>query len=78
MCSAQDVRMPNDEDAPLLTTREALTRLGYSDPSTISRFVAAGKLTPAKKLPGIRGAYLFAADEIDRFLGTPAAEGGAA
>jgi predicted DNA-binding transcriptional regulator AlpA len=56
------------DPTPLLTTRQVLDRLGYSDPSAIARLVANGKLTPAHKAPGKRGAYAFHAAEIDRYL----------
>lgn len=49
-----------------LTTREALEVLGLADPSSISRLVAEGHLTPTRKLPGRTGAYLFAATDIAR------------
>lgn len=42
----------------LLTSQEAADILGVSV-QTISKWVISGKLTPAKKLPGLRGAYLF-------------------
>ena len=34
--------------------------------STLSRWVAAGRISPAAKLPGIRGAFLFTRPEIER------------
>ena len=58
---------------PLLTTREVLDRLGYSDPSAVTRLVASGKLTPAYKAPGKRGAYAFESAEVDRYLSERAA-----
>lgn len=51
---------PTDE----ITSKEALDILGYSDPSTISRYVQIGKLTPSRKLPGRTGAYLFWRAEV--------------
>lgn len=42
-----------------ITSREALEILGYTNPSTIARYVAARKLVPARKLPGVNGPYLF-------------------
>lgn len=51
----------------ILTTADAAKRLGVT-PSAISRLVAAGTLKPAKKLPGVRGAFLFTVDELDRVL----------
>lgn len=41
-----------------LTTAQIAERLGIT-PSGVSRMVHRGKLTPAIKLPGIRGAFLF-------------------
>lgn len=46
---------PTDE----ITTRQALELLGLTEPSTISRYVVAGKLTPSRKLPGRTGAFMF-------------------
>ena len=57
----------------LLTTRQVLDRLGYTDPSAVSRLVSSGKLTPAYKAPGKRGAYAFHPAEIDRYLSERAA-----
>lgn len=51
-------------EAPLLTSREVCARLGI-DRSTLTRWVQAGRITPAQKLPGLRGAYLFTADALD-------------
>ena len=65
--------MTQTQPTPYLSTREVLNRLGYSDPSTIARLVASGKLHPAHKAPGKRGAYAFTADEIDRYLAERAA-----
>lgn len=55
--------MPNDE----ITTREALVILNLAHPSSLTRFVAEGKLTPSRKLPGKSGAYLFRRRDIERF-----------
>lgn len=52
----------------LITTREAMDVLGYADPSSITRAVAERKLTPARKLPGRTGAYLFDRAEVQRLL----------
>ena len=49
----------------LITTREALDILGYTDPSTISRLVTAGRLTPAFQAPGPRGAYAFQRRDVE-------------
>ena len=59
--------VPTDDQ---ITTREALDILGYAHPSTITRFVAEGKLTPARKMPGKRGAYLFHRADINRLNDT--------
>lgn len=48
-----------------VTTREALAILGYSQPSTISKWVRDGKLTPTRKLPGRTGAFLFKRSEVE-------------
>lgn len=42
----------------LIPTREAARRLRVT-PSGISRMVKRGDLTPAHKMPGTRGAFLF-------------------
>jgi hypothetical protein len=34
---------------------------------TITRWVDAGRLAPFHKTPGLRGMYLFTADEVERF-----------
>lgn len=57
--------MQTDDD-DLITTAEALEVLGKSSATTISRYVTAGKLTPARKLPGLRGAYLFRRADVER------------
>lgn len=49
----------------LLTTKDAARELRVHV-NTISKRVAAGTLSPAAKLNGIRGAYLFERSEIDR------------
>jgi hypothetical protein len=53
---------PTDE----ITTREALEILKLKEPSTISRYVAAGKLVPSRKLPRKTGAYLFWRADVER------------
>lgn len=53
---------PTDE----ITTREALQILGYSEPSTISRYVKLGKLKPSRKLPGRTGSFLFWRADVER------------
>jgi excisionase family DNA binding protein len=49
---------------PLLTTAAAAERLGVTA-STISRWVSAGKLTPAIKGSGLRGPMWFRASDVD-------------
>ena len=48
-----------------LTSEQVCDRL-HIHRSTLSRWVAAGRITPAMKLPGVRGAFLFAEDEVAR------------
>lgn len=50
----------------LITTQEALDILSYADPSSISRLVKEGTLTPALKNPGKRGAYWFHRSDVQR------------
>jgi excisionase family DNA binding protein len=50
----------------VLTTRAVAERFGVAI-STVTRWVADGRLTPMVKTPGLRGMYLFTADEVDRF-----------
>ena len=50
----------------LLTTAQVCERLGVTS-STVARWVAAGKLTETVKLPGPRGARLFAERDVARF-----------
>lgn len=49
----------------LLSTSDTRRELGR-DASTIARMVRDGRIKPATKLPGLRGAYLFTADEVAR------------
>ena len=49
----------------LLTSAETATRLGVST-RTVARRAASGELPFVRKLPGIRGGYLFEAAIIDR------------
>ncbi|MEV7972853.1 helix-turn-helix domain-containing protein [Cellulomonas sp. NPDC089187] len=48
----------------MLTTAEVCTRLG-TDRKTVRRLVDRGSLTPAFKLPGVTGAYLFDRAEVE-------------
>jgi hypothetical protein len=54
----------------LIGTREASERLGESIRQTIRR-VESGKLEPAAKMPGLRGAYVFDAADIARLINEP-------
>lgn len=49
----------------LLTTAQAAEIVGKSVP-TVNRWAAEGVLTPAHKLPGRTGAYLFERAEVER------------
>jgi hypothetical protein len=53
---------PTDE----ITARQALEILDLCDPSTISRYVKAGKLKPSRQLPGPTGARLFWRHDVER------------
>jgi hypothetical protein len=57
----------------LVSTGEALDILGVSSPSTVGRLVQAGKLAPAAKLPGLRGAYLFNRSDVEALAAERAA-----
>ena len=48
-----------------LTSAEVCERL-HIDRSTLSRWVAAGRIAPAIKLPGKRGPFLFDPTEVER------------
>lgn len=48
----------------LLTTRQAADRLGVTV-STISRWVASGKLAPALRIEGLRGPMWFRPADVD-------------
>lgn len=61
MCIAQDEGMPND----LIGSAEACELLGGIDRSTLSRWVAFGKLAPAQQLPGRNGAFLFRRADVE-------------
>lgn len=51
--------------APLLSTAEAVEQLNI-DRSTLTRWVVSGRIKPAHKNPGLRGAYVFDAAEVQR------------
>ncbi|MDQ6524284.1 helix-turn-helix domain-containing protein [Nocardioides sp. LHD-245] len=55
----------------LLASVEVCAELNI-DRSTLSRWVAAGRIEPATKLPGLRGAFLFARTEVERVKGSDA------
>lgn len=54
--------MPNQG---LVPTSEVAERLGV-DVRTVHRMVAAGRLCPTIKTPGLRGAYMFDRETLDR------------
>lgn len=56
----------------LLTSEQVCEALDI-DRSTLSRWATSGRIEPAMKLPGIRGAYLFAPAEVERVRGIEAA-----
>jgi excisionase family DNA binding protein len=49
---------PDTEQPAYLRSFEVCEQLGI-DRSTLSRWVATGRIEPAMKLPGLRGAFLF-------------------
>lgn len=55
--------MPAPEE---ITTRDALAVLGVTAASTLTRWVAAGKIAPSRKLPGKTGPFLFWRHDIER------------
>lgn len=63
MCNA--AAMSNLEQHAPLTSAEVCETLNI-DRSTLSRWVAAGLIEPSLKLPGIRGAFIFNRDEVER------------
>lgn len=50
----------------LMNSAETCERLHEIDRSTLSRWVLTGRITPAQKLPGLRGAFLFDPAEVER------------
>ena len=54
-------------EGQFLTTAEIVKATGTT-PATVTRWVAAGKLSPIHKGQGIRGAFLFAREDVDAFL----------
>jgi predicted site-specific integrase-resolvase len=64
--------MPHTSPTPdLIASVEVCKRLRI-DRSTLSRWVKNGEATPAMRLPGPRGAFLFAPAEVDRLVETKA------
>lgn len=61
---AQDGRMAQTS-TNLIPSAEVCERLDI-DRSTLSRWVAAGRIAPAYKSPGVRGPFLFDAAEVER------------
>ena len=59
---------PTDE----ITSREAIGILGFTNLSTISKYVGYGKLTPSRRLS--TGQYLFWRRDIQRLADEQAAE----
>jgi hypothetical protein len=57
--------MQTVDNTDLVNTAQARELLGKASPSTIARWVASGKLVPAHKLPGLRGAYLFHRTDVE-------------
>jgi hypothetical protein len=57
----------------LIASSQACERLGI-DRSTLSRWVQLGKITPAMRLPGNRGAMLFDPAAVDTLAADLAAE----
>lgn len=63
---------PTDE----IVTKDALGILGYTNPSTIVRYVQSGKLRPSRRLPGKNGPYLFWRADVQRLADEQAAARG--
>lgn len=66
--------MPHSPPTDEIPTRAALAILGYTNPSTITRYVQSGKLTPSRKLPGQNGPYLFWRADVQRLADDQAAK----
>lgn len=58
--------MPNTSQPDLVGSAEACALLGGIDRSTLVRWVQAGRLVPAMRLPGQTGAYLFRLTDVRR------------
>lgn len=59
-------RMHNESQP--LTSAEACEQLGI-DRSTLSRWVASGRIAPVFKVPGKRGAFLFSPADVEALRG---------
>lgn len=62
-----------DQQIPELVTSAAVCEELRIDRSTLSRWVAAGRIEPVTKLPGIRGAFLFTRADVERVKAEAAA-----
>ncbi|HEY5201640.1 MAG TPA: helix-turn-helix domain-containing protein [Acidothermaceae bacterium] len=51
----------------LISSAQVAAKLG-KDIRSVHRMVARGEIPTAGKMPGVRGAYLFDAEAIDRML----------
>lgn len=65
LCIAQTLPMTSTEPEGMVGSREACQIL-VIDKSTLSRWAADGTLTPAMKLPGRNGAFLFHRADVDQ------------
>lgn len=52
-------------ETQMMTSAEVCEALAI-DRSTLSRWVAASRIRPAMKMPGLRGAFVFAPTEVAR------------
>ena len=59
--------MPQDD---LIGSREACQILGITNRSTLSRWVALGKIAPAKRLGDGAGAFLFKRADVEALAGS--------
>lgn len=57
--------MPKYEHQDLITSADVAQKIGVHV-TTVARWVAAGSLRPAMKLPGETGAYLFDRAEVEQ------------
>lgn len=56
--------MHNEPSPELLTSEQTAAELDI-DRSTLSRWVASGRLVPAVKAPGLRGARFFTREAVE-------------